>query len=415
MSAPLLFRRNTCRLCDSRAVRLVMSLGSTPPANAFLRKDQLQEPEPSFPLDLFLCENCGHLQLLDVVNPEVLFRNYVYVSSTSPSFVDHFRRYAEDMVRRYQVAPGSWIVEIGSNDGVLLRPFQALGMRVLGVDPAVRIAKQATESGVETWPEFFTEAIGRRIRKERGAAAVVAANNVFAHADDLHGILEGVKHALAPDGVFVFEVSYLLDVFEKTLFDMTYHEHVCYHSVKPLVTLFQRHGMQLIEALRVPTHGGSLRGIAALQGSRHARQPSVQDLLDQERAVKLDQFGTFQKFAADIGALKQELREVLLDLKGKGRRIGGFGAPAKLTTLMHHFELGADLIDFVVDDSPLKQGLYTPGYHIPVVPASHLYESKPDYVLILAWNFADNIIKNHQAYLDGGGRFIVPLPALRIV
>jgi len=414
MSAPLISRRDTCRLCDGRALKFVISFGKTPPANAFLRKEQLSEPEHRFPLDLFLCGDCGHLQLLDVVDPEILFRNYLYVSSTSPSFVEHFRLYAEDLINRYAVKPGSLVVEIGSNDGILLRHFKKHAVRVLGVDPAISIAQSATASGIETIPGFFTLETARQIQKDHGGAVVVTANNVFAHADDLRGIVEGVKRLLAAEGIFVFEVSYLLDVYEKTLFDMTYHEHVSYHSVKPLSLFFEREGMELIEAIRVPPHGGSLRGIVQLKGGPHQKQSSVEELLRREGAVKLDKAETFIQFGGNITGLKHALKKLLLDLKSQGKRIAGFGAPAKLTTLMHHFEISADIVEFVVDDSPLKQNLYTPGYHIPVVPDSHMYQARPDYVLILAWNFAESIITKHKAFLQQGGHFIIPLPVLKI-
>lgn len=414
MSASSVHRRTTCRICDSASVERVISLKPTPLANAFLRKEQLADPEPVFPLDLFFCAQCGHLQLLDVVDPALLFRNYVYVSSTSPSFVEHFRKYAEELVRDYRLPAKSLVVEIGSNDGVLLKHFKTAGMNVLGVDPAVEIAKSATAAGIPTIPDFFTLNRAREIRREHGAAAVVAANNVFAHADDLHGILDGVRELLAPDGVFVFEVSYLLDVYEKTLFDMTYHEHVSYHSVKPLEVLFSRHGMELIDTRRVPTHGGSLRGIAQLKGGPHPRKPSVQELLALEAAAGLDRKETFIEFGRNIAHLKNELGKVLNELKSQGKHIGAFGAPAKLTTLMHHFELGPDVIDFVVDDSPLKQGLFTPGHHIPVLPVAAMYERKPDCMLLLAWNFATPILKQHQRFMDEGGRFIIPLPKLEV-
>ncbi len=408
------FQRQTCRICDSRSLEMVVSFGKTPLANAFLRKDQLTDPEEKFPLDLFLCHDCGHLQLLEVVNPEILFRNYVYVSSTSPSFVEHFRQYASDLIERYGLKASSLIVEIGSNDGILLKPFKAQGMRVIGVDPATGIARTATASGIETLPVFFTPGIAGEIAARHGKASVVVANNVFAHADDLHSILDGVKQLLSPDGIFVFEVSYLLDVYEKTLFDMTYHEHVSYHSVKPLQVLFQRHGMEFVEALRVPTHGGSLRGIVQLQNGPHPKRPSVDALLRAEEDAGLAKAGTFRRFGENIHRLRDELKALLANLKSQGKRIAGFGAPAKLTTLMHHFQIGPEIIEFVVDDSPLKQNLYTPGYHIPVFPVSRMYESRPDHVLILAWNFAGSIIKNHQSFLAQGGHFIVPLPQLEV-
>ena len=414
MTSASLVRRDTCRICDGRTLDRVLSFGCTPLANAFLRREELGGSEDTFPLELHLCADCGHLQLLDVVDPERLFRDYLYVSSTSPAFVEHFRRYADDVLARSAPPPGSLVVEIGSNDGVLLRHFQARGMKVLGVDPALAIARAATASGIETLPRFFDAAVAEEILGRHGPAAVVAANNVLAHADDLHGILRGVERLLGPQGVLVFEVSYLLDVYEKTLFDMTYHEHLSYHSVAPLVRLLEAHGLELVEALRVPTHGGSLRALAQRRGGPLARGASVGDLIARERAAGLDRAATFVGFGERIADLKRELRSLLLGLRAEGRRIAGYGAPAKLTTLMHVFEIGPEIVEFVVDDSPLKQHRYTPGHHIPVLPVSELYRAKPDFVLILAWNFAESIIANHRAFQEQGGRFIVPLPRLEV-
>ncbi len=409
-------RRDDCRLCGSRDLKPVMSLGATPLANAFVSAADRQRPQERFPLDVHLCGGCGHVQLLDVVDPELLFRNYVYVSSTSPVFVDHFRRYAEAMLALTGMPAGSQVVEIGSNDGALLRFFQAAGMRVLGVDPARRIAERATAAGIQTRPEFFDLPLAKRLRAQGWEAALVAANNVFAHADDLHAIAEGVAQLLSPDGLFVFEVSYLLDVVEKTLFDTIYHEHLSYHTVKPLAGFFERHGMELIDAVRVDSHGGSLRGIAKRRGGRFPKQPAVDRLISEEARLGLHGPEAFRAFFSDIQSRKTELTRLLRQLKGEGKRIAGFGAPAKATTLMFHFGLGPEMLDYVIDDSPLKQGLYTPGHHLPVVPSSHLYEPahRPDYALILAWNFAEPILKAHRKFLDAGGHFIVPLPRVEI-
>jgi len=409
-------KRDNCRLCGSRKLQQLFSLGATPLANEFVSAVDLGKPQERFPLDVHLCADCGHVQLLDVVDPELLFRNYVYVSATSPVFVDHFRRYAEAMLKYTGMPKGSLIVEIGSNDGTLLRFFKDAGMRVLGIDPARRIAEEATRSGIETLPEFFDLALARRLRSQGKEAALVAANNVFAHADDLHAIVEGVAHLLAPDGLFVFEVSYLLDVFEKTLFDTIYHEHLSYHTVKPLVGLFARHGMELIDTVRVDSHGGSLRGIAKRQGGRWAVQPSVQDLISQEARLGLHGAQAYQKFFEQIQQRKSALTALLKERKAQGRKISGFGAPAKATTLMFHFGLGPDTLDYIIDDSSLKQGLYSPGHHIPIVPSSHLDDPahRPDDVLILAWNFAEPIMAKHQAFRTQGGHFIVPLPEVKV-
>jgi SAM-dependent methyltransferase len=407
-------RRESCRLCGGADLTLVLSLIPTPPANAFVAKSALNEPQKTFPLDLFFCESCTHVQLLDIVDPSVLFADYVYVSGTSPVFVEHFKNYAADILNRFQAPADSLVVDIGSNDGTLLSIFKDAGMTVLGIDPARDIAAQANQNGIETKTDFFTKSLAKSIADDRGPASIITANNVFAHADDLIGIVEGIQRLMAPDGVFVFEVSYLLDVYEQTLFDTIYHEHLAYHSVKPLVSFFQAHGLELIEAERVSSHGGSLRGIVQHAGGPHAVGPSIAQRLAEEDRLKLDKSSTLQQFAVNIERNKQELIGVLDDLKRQGKSIAGFGAPAKATTLMYHFGLGPDVIDFIVDDSPLKQGLYTPGHHIPVLPSSALYEQKPDFALILAWNFAEPIMNNHQKFQQTGGQFIIPLPRVQV-
>lgn len=416
MSTGTLTTRSDCRLCESSELSPVLSLGPTPLANHFVTAAQRGVTQPNFPLNVHLCESCGHVQLRDVVDPQVLFRNYVYVSSTSPVFIDHFRRYAEAMIGKSKMSKGSVVVEIGSNDGTLLRFFQESGMQVLGIDPALEIAHRATQSGIPTLPEFFDLELAQRLRLEGWGASLVSANNVFAHIDDLSGVVEGVACILNPDGIFTFEVSYLLDVVQKTLFDTIYHEHLSYHSVKPLIPFFDRHGMELIDAVRVDTHGGSVRGVAQLKGGPFSRAPAVTELVNEETRVHLDASETYERFLQDLLERKKELLEVLYASAAAGRRVAAFGAPAKATTLMHFFGLGPDLVEYVIDDSPLKQRLFTPGHHIPVVPSSHLYEdsTRPDDVLVLAWNFAESIIRKHSAFVEGGGRFVVPLPRLEV-
>ena len=408
-------RRATCRLCDSGDLSLVLSLTPTPPANAFVTADALNAPQECFPLDLSLCGECGHLQLLHVVDPDVLFADYVYVSGTSPSFVAHFEDYAASVIKAYQPPPGALVVDIGSNDGTLLGFFQQAGMAVQGIDPARDIAKAASEVGIETLNAFFDAALAVQIREKKGAAAVVTANNVFAHIDDLASMVAGVRTLLDDDGVFVFEVSYLTDVLEKTLFDTIYHEHLSYHTVAPLVSFFAANGMELITADRVDTHGGSLRGVAQLAGGARAVASSVAACLELEDRLGLGRPGTFHDFAQRINVLKTSLRDLLAGLKAEGRSIAGYGAPAKATTLMYHFGLSPDIIDFIVDDSPLKQGLYSPGLHVPVLPSGAIAEHRPDYLLILAWNFAQPIMANNSAFHEAGGRFIIPVPELEVV
>ena len=391
-----------------------MSLAPTPPANAFVAADRLAEDQALFPLDVGLCERCAHVQLLDVLDPAVLFEDYVYVTGTSPSFVAHFEAYAAEVVAAYGVAEGDLVVDIGSNDGTLLRAFQAAGAQVLGIEPAKAIARSANAAGIDTRVDFFDLALAQTLRDERGPAKCITANNVFAHIDDLGGTLDGVGALLAPDGVFVAEFSYLADVVEKTLFDTIYHEHLDYHSLGPLIGFFDRHGMQVFDAQRTPVHGGSLRVFAAPQEAGREVRPGVADLIAEERRSGLDRAATFRRFGDEISRRGAELTSAVRRNKGEGKHIAGFGAPAKATTLMYHFGLGRDDLEFIVDDSPWKQGLYSPGLHVPIMSAQAIAERKPDVLLILAWNFAEPIMAKHQGFRDGGGRFIVPLPEVRV-
>ncbi|MDH5747900.1 MAG: class I SAM-dependent methyltransferase [Rhodospirillales bacterium] len=407
-------RRTACRLCGGARLTAVLALAPTPPANAFIPEAQLQSEQAVFPLDVFFCEDCKHVQLLDVVDPAILFENYVYVSGTSPVFVRHFQDYAKTVCARFNVPPGGLVLDIGSNDGTLLAAFKEQGLSVLGVDPARAIAMVATRRGIETIAGFFTPELAAAILSEHGAAAVITANNVFAHADDLAGIVEGVRGLLAPGGVFAFEVSYLVDVYEKTLFDTIYHEHLAYHSVKPLRKFFAARGMDFFAAARVDSHGGSLRGYVQHAGGPWPADGSIDDLVAREENLGLDKAATLIGFGKKIEKIKTELNGLLSGLKAEGKSIAAYGAPAKATTLMYHFGLGPETIDFIVDDSLLKQGLYSPGHHIPVLPSTAIAERNPDYLLILAWNFAAPIMEKQTAFRDRGGRFIIPLPEIEV-
>jgi SAM-dependent methyltransferase len=411
---PFYHHRSRCRLCDSPVLTKVFALTPTPPANAFVSKEHLSTEQQTYPLELFFCENCSHLQLLDVVNPTELFQDYVYVSGTSASIIKHFSDYATSCLDRFDLSTGDLIIDIGSNDGTFLRFFQDKGLNVLGIDPARNIAKQASAKGIETWPKFFNRTVVNKILKTKGQASIITANNVFAHADDLTGIVDNIRSLLTPSGIFVFEVSYLGAVFEDTLFDTIYHEHVAYHSVLPLVTFFNSNGMDFFAVERISSHGGSIRGMVQFNGGPHETKGSVQALIDYECKLRINFSQTWVSYAKKIKKLRDELVDLLTRLKQEGKTIAGFGAPAKATTLMYHFGLGPKVIDFIVDDAPLKQGLYSPGLHVPVLSSKAIYEKKPDYVILLAWNFASQIMENHQSYLNSGGHFIVPLPELRI-
>lgn len=408
-------KRKDCRLCRSKDVEKVLGLEPTSLANELLSKEQLDCEQEKFPLALYFCNDCHHVQLLDVVNPERLYRNYLYVSGTSPVFRQHFKDYADFVIDKFSVPADSLIVDIGSNDGVLLGYFKERGMRVQGVDPAREIAASATQEGIDTLAEFFTPSVAGRIVSERGSAKIVVANNVFAHIDDLHDILRGVSQLLDTDGFLVIEVSYLRDVLEKLLFDTIYHEHLDYHSVAPLQKFFAANGFELVDVLSVASHGGSLRAIAKKEDGAFPVQKSVAAFIADEARAGLFDASTFRSFGERINALGSELLSLLQSMKSNGSKIAGFGLPAKATTLMHQFGIGPEYIDYIVDDSPLKQGLYSPGYKIPVVSSDRLKADNPDCVVILAWNFADSIIAKLDWLLERGGTIVVPLPELKIV
>lgn len=407
-------RRDSCRLCGGQDVINTLSLAPTPLANEFVTKEAVGRKQKYYPLDVFFCNGCGHMQLLDVVDPATLYEHYVYVSGTSPVFVRHFEDYAKYVIDSFHPAADGLVVDIGSNDGTLLRFFKESGRRVLGVDPAQEISEKTQASGIPVIVDFFNPKLAGLVRGEHGPASVITANNVIAHIDDLAGVMEGIRSLLAPDGIFVFEVSYLGAVVEDTLFDTIYHEHLDYHAVKPLDGFFKRCGLELIEAMRVASHGGSLRGVVQLKGGQRKVGASVLTFIAQEEAMGLDRAETFGAFAKHIDSLGTELISLLRRLKSEGKSIAGFGAPAKMTTLMHHFQFEPGMIDFIIDDNPMKQGHYTPGMHIPVVPAQQLYDRRPDYVVILAWNFAQPIMAKYSAFREAGGRFIVPLPRVEV-
>lgn len=407
--------KSTCRICRSAALTKVLSFGPTPLANAFLGKSDLHIHERYFPLDVHLCAQCGLVQLGDVVDPRVLFQDYVYVSSTSPVFVAHFEMFAKEIFNRFGLSKESLVIDIGSNDGILLRPFRKLGARVLGVEPDRTIAAIARKNGVETMSEFFSPAVAEKIAKKYGAADVITATNVFAHVDDIHALVRGVKHLLKKDGTFIIEVPYIVDFLRKNLFDTVYHEHLSYFGLSALNAFFERAGMTVIDAERIPTHGGSLRVFAQKKGAARKPSPSVLRLIAAEKKQRIHEEETYRAYTLRIQKNRAKLLTLLAGLKEKGKSIAGYGAPAKGNTLLNYFSIGNDTLDYIVDDSPHKQGKYTPGKRIPVVSAKMLHANPPDYLLILAWNFAETIMKKNELFRKNGGKFIIPVPHPRIV
>jgi len=410
------YLRESCRMCGEGSLTKAMSLTPTPPGNDFLTKEELGRDEPVYPLDLYFCEACHHIQLGHVVDPKILYqKNYSYVSATSAYFVNHLKHYAKDMVERFDLKPGDLAVDIGSNDGTCLSFFKDKGMKVVGVDPATEIARKATENGIDTIADFFGYKLAVELRKKYGTAKYITSHNACAHIDNLFDVVKGVEHWLDADGVFVLEVGYFVDVYSNTWFDTVYHEHVDYHTVAPFEQLFNRVGMELISVERISPQGGSIRVMAQKKGGIIKRDDSVDELIALEAKLGLNKAETLHKLNHKISQVRDKLHNLIHSLKADGKSIAGFGAPTKATTLMAHFGLDATVLDFIVDDNPLKQGLFTPITHIPVLSSDALYKMKPDYVLILAWNFAEPIMQMHKKYSEQVGQFILPMPNPEIV
>lgn len=407
-------RRDTCRMCGSRKLEMVLPLAATPVGDAYVPAEHLDKAQETYPLNLWLCGECGLTQLVDIVDPKVLYVEYVYYTSISLGLVEHFRRYAEDAVKRIQLPEGSLVVDIGSNDGSLLMAFRNQGMKVLGIDPARDVAKLANERGIETLNTFFGASLARTLRRERGPSALITANNVFANVDDVDDLVEGVREWLAPEGVFVFETSYLGDVMEKTLLETVFHEHISYFSVKPLISFFRRHGMEVVEVQRQPTKGGSIRVTVKLAAGERPVSPSVAEIVAHEDSLRLHHPQIFRRFSARIAAVKDDLHRHICDLKRRGSTIAGYGASVGVVTLLYEFGL-KDFLSFIVDDNERKQNTFSPGQHIPVYAPAALYEREADAVVVLAWLYAGPIMKKHPKFFEKDGQFIIPLPSLNVV
>lgn len=409
----LVKHRHDCRVCRGSRLTKVLSFGTTPLANAFVTRAQQHEPELFFPLSVSLCRDCGLLQLQDIVSPTVLFTHYFYASSTSPVFRAHFEEFATAAVKRFELASQALIVDIGSNDGILLKPFLEAGCRVLGIDPAKNLARVARRQGIPTEIAFFSKSLAGKLVKRHGRAEIITATNVFAHIDDLDEIVAGVKVLLKPRGTLIVEVPYLVDFIEQNIFDTVYHEHLSYFSLAVLEKFFARHGLMVWDVEKVATHGGSLRVYVKRRGQKACAR--VSDVRRRERAHNLASLKTYADYAQRIDDNKLALLALLHQLKRQGKTIAGYGAPAKGTTLLNVFGIGADILEYIVDDSPLKQGTFTPGKRIPVVSSAYLDQHPPDYLLLIAWNFAQPIMAKHRAFAKAGGKFILPIPTPQVL
>jgi hypothetical protein len=402
-----------CIVCDSREVERFLDLGKTALANKFRTEHELAEPEPTFPLAVGFCRSCGHVQLMEIVPPEAMFEDYLYLSAASDTLRQHLFDLSDVVVERYRLGPGDLVMDIGCNDGTLLHGFGRYGVKTLGVDPARNLA-ELSRNGIERYVGFFDARSAHEIVERWGRASVITATNTFPHIPELHDFVEGLDTALARGGVFVIEAHYILDLLEQIAFDTIYHEHVSYWALGPMTRLFSQHGMEIVHVERLPIHHGQLR-VAVQRAGEGEVSPSVEAVLSEERAVGIDRFETFERFAEQARRIKRELRDTLDALRAEGKRIAGYGAPAKGNTLLSYLELGPDVIEYIVDRNELKQGRYTPQTRIPVVEPERLLLDQPDYVVLFAWNFADEVLAQQVEYRRRGGRFIIPIPDVSVV
>jgi 2-polyprenyl-3-methyl-5-hydroxy-6-metoxy-1,4-benzoquinol methylase len=408
-------RQPACRFCGARLDETFVDLGMSPLCEKYVAPDRLNEAEPFYPLHVWICRQCLLVQLEAVVTPEELFSDYAYFSSYSDSWVLHARAYCEEVVRRFGLDGNSRIVEIASNDGYLLQHFAARGLNVLGIEPAVNVARVAKARGIPTEVRYFGRDTAADVRDRHGRADLLIGNNVLPHVPDLNDFVSGMKRLLALDGVITMEFPHLMQLVEQSQFDTIYHEHFSYFSFFTAERVFQAHDLTVFDAEQLGTHGGSLRIYAQhTESGRHRVTDRTIGLRDRERAGGYDRLEAYSGFGDKVEAIRRSLVDFLIRSKTEGKRVAGYGAPGKGNTLLNYCGIGPGLLEYTVDRSPYKQGLYTPGTRIPIGNPSRIAEARPDYLLILPWNLKEEIMEQMAYIREWGGRFVVPIPTLRV-
>lgn len=404
-----------CRICQGSNLIKFLDLGFTPPADNFLVPDELKEAETYYPLEVYICQGCSLVQLGYVVPPGILYcKDYPYESSITKTGREHFHSFAKEIVSQFHLSSNALVVDIGSNVGVLLRGFKNEGTRVLGIEPAENISKIARGNGIETLNLFFDDKTVSEISKTKGKAKVITGTNVVAHINDLHSLVKNVNELLDKKGIFIIEAPYLLTLLDNLEYDTIYHEHLSYFSVRPLNILFYKFDMEIFDIKEVSIHGGSLRYFVGRRGDYPVSE-NVKRLVNLEEKKKIYDIDRLKDFAKNVEKNREELTWMLKSLKHEGKRIVGVSAPAKGMTLLNYCKIGTETLDFITERSSLKIGKYTPGTHVPILPDSELTKQKPDYALLLAWNFANEIIENLRDYKAVGGKFITPIPKPHVV
>ena len=404
-----------CRICGNEELESFLSLGMSPLANNLPSQEDLAEEQPVFPLSVAFCDTCKLAQLTHVVPPELMFKNYLYVTSTTQTFRTHFTQMAEELTKQFKLGKHSFAVDIGSNDGLLLKGFQKHGVTTVGVEPADNLAALANKDGVETINAFFDHKVAEQIINKYGKADIVTANNVFAHIHDIKSVVKNVKTLLKDTGVYVTESAYFFAMYDQLTFDAVYHEHLSYYTLTPLVYFFKQQGMEVFKVEQVNTHGGSIRVYAQKQGGPNKIDASVPQLLAEEKKKGVERFTTYQQFGERVLTAQQKLLAFFAKAKKEGKTVVGYGVPAKATTLLTFCKATKDTFSYLVDDNPLKQGRFMPVSHIPIFSSKMLDQQKPDYIMILAWNFAPEIMQKLAKYKEQGVQFVIPLPEPKVL